>query len=379
MSTPSALYHTRNRIVAVDIVRIMAAFGVMYEHLGFFVGSGTSEAGARLYTQHLSAIIPTVFANLSPLFLVLAGFFACRNITWKKAFNNAWWSFAPFILWNLICILYYALFTQHAWSGNAVTAFGVQHLFVEGITLFPHLDVTGVPTNSPLWFMRDLALLFLLSPFLARWARVVFPLYLIASFVPALAPHYVNYSEVVLAPSTICFFSLGCLLQTLSKEHQRKVLTFYSPCIIIAYVGIMAADALHFHLINNTPAFYTIKQVIALWVIYQAARWVEVRIPCATPFALKFAPVTFLTFAAHMIVFDALGKFCTSFYPRACHTDLLLLFPVVAFAFLSAFFFALKRYGRPLLHLVAHYKLRPDDMPASKPQTTTQGTTSLPC
>ena len=32
-----------------------------------------------------------------PFFLVLAGYFLGRNITWNKAFNRAFWLFIPFM------------------------------------------------------------------------------------------------------------------------------------------------------------------------------------------------------------------------------------------------------------------------------------------
>lgn len=32
-----------------------------------------------------------------PFFLVLAGYFLGRNITWNKAFNRAFWLFIPFL------------------------------------------------------------------------------------------------------------------------------------------------------------------------------------------------------------------------------------------------------------------------------------------
>ncbi len=63
--------------------------------------------------------------------------------------------------------------------------------------------------------------------------------------------------------------------------------------------------------------------------------------------------MTFLTFATHWIAFPHL---------RIPGSNIPLLYPLLTFIFMALFFFALKRWARPLLHLVAHYKLRPDDL-----------------
>ena len=90
---PDASYSTKNRIAAVDIMRILAAFAVMYEH---FISS------VFWFPQKCVMLSIGLWGAMSGIFFVLAGFFACRRITWRKAINNAWWCFAPFVLWNLI-------------------------------------------------------------------------------------------------------------------------------------------------------------------------------------------------------------------------------------------------------------------------------------
>lgn len=44
-----------------------------------------------------------------PFFLVLAGYFLGRNITWNKAFNRAFWLFIPFMFWNVLYVFLGAL------------------------------------------------------------------------------------------------------------------------------------------------------------------------------------------------------------------------------------------------------------------------------
>ncbi len=348
MSSLDSRYHTKNRIVAVDIVRVMAAMLVMYEHLGKMGGPITGRL--TLYSMILSA--------LSPLFFVLAGFFACRNITWKKSLNNAWWTLAPFVLWNLLTILYLACTSTLPAHYNFFTLFGIQSFFSTEWTLFPEFSGRIFPVNGPLWFMRDLFFLFLLSPILAKWARVVFPVCLFISFFPQVESYPLGQT---LSLVSLTSFTAGCMLQTFSKEKQRQALSFYSPVFIIVYTLVMTIDFQYLKL-TGSEQFHVIKTLLGLWVYYQVARWIEVRVPWATPFALKFAPVTFLTFAAHEILYRAFSSTCKNIDADFLPSDLTLLLPIACFALMSVFFFALKRWCPGLLHLVAHYKLRPDDM-----------------
>ncbi len=345
---------TKNRIVAVDIVRLIAAFAVMFEHLQW-VGGGT-------ISKYIAGF-PIILCELSPLFFVLAGYFVCRNITWKKAFNNSWWCFAPFLLWNTITFLIRSTTGNLPEGYTFLDSLGMKSIFIEN---WSFLGNYPAPADGPLWFMRDLIFLFLLSPLMARSSVIIFPLCVLASLVPDLAPFFANTTYCsVISPRSIAFFSAGCLLQTFSREQQQKALTFYSPAFIVSYLAIMCIDFKFFKMLTGYHPLYLSKSLVAIWVFYQIARWTEVRIPQATTFALKYAPITFLTFAAHYILFRAFSKAILCFQPELVNSDIILLTPFAVFGIMTGCFFALKRWCPILLHLVAHYKLRPDDI---KPQ-----------
>ncbi len=343
MATANALYHSKNRIVAVDITRLMAAFAIMTGHL--------SGHGGEL-TNIISFIPKIFFGHISGIFLVLAGYFAARNLTWSKALDNAWWSFAPFMLWNTICIgVEWALGTLPQ-GATWYSLIGCNSWFVPQIAINP--DITGwgglnTPMDSPLWFMRDLTLLFLIAPLLNKGARWLFPAMLLLSCLPWCASWFSQNPQSVLAPSSIAYFTAGCFLRGLSKDFQQKALRYCNVWIIAAYAGW----ALWKWSVPETLP----ETLFAAWVFYQVARWMELHLPYAREFALRFAPVTFLTFATHWIFFNHIIT------PGNDVVQLLL--PAATFALMAAFFFAMKRRARPLLHLVAHYKLRPDDFPQS--------------
>ncbi len=348
MAKVDALYHTKNRIAAVDITRLMAAFAIMYGHL--------SGHGGEL-TTWISFLPKILFGHISGIFLVLAGYFAARNLDWHKALDNAWWSFAPFMLWNGICIgVEWALGTLPQ-GATWYSLLGCNSWFVPQIAINPELTGWGglnTPMDSPLWFMRDLTLLFLISPLLNRSARWFFPAMLVLACLPWCASWFTQNPQSVLTPSSIAYFTAGCFLRSFSKEQQQKALRFCNAWLILAYL---------LWAIRKWSVPETLPEtLLAACIFYQIARWLELHVEVAKTFALRFAPVTFLTFATHWIFFNHLIT--------PGNDVLQLSLPIITFALMAVFFFALKKWARPLLHLVAHYKLRPDDLRAAEtPQT----------
>lgn len=334
---------TKNRIAAVDITRVLAALIVMYEHLGFFGLAG--RFGGEAFR-----ICSITIGPCSTVFFIFAGYFACRNISWKKAFNNAWWCFAPFMLWCCIAALVMGNFSWHIFGLDSLVTFGTLH---------------NVPINGPLWFMRDLIFLFLLSPLIYRFSRILLPVIFIMSSLPQLFMVFNTHPTMVLSPYALSFFSLGCFLRREPKEHQQRILRFSSLRIIIAFYLIVVTVSVAAHLgvpylCGTKPNWPFLASMCSLWVVYQIARQIELRSAFLTKLCVSIAPVTFLTFAAHWPLYDVLSKY------EVKESPWFLLTPIVTFAGLSLFFFALKRWARPLLHLVAHYKLRPDDLQEKK-------------
>ncbi len=345
------LQHTKDRIVAVDVLRVLLGLAVMFYHLGSWGNMG------GWLTPLLAEAVHGFVGSASAAFFLLAGYFACRNISWKKALHNAFWCLAPFVLWNSVNIATVALSSGLPEGATWYSLFGLDDFFCGLLSL---REGNCAPLNGPLWFMRDLTLLFLLSPILRRCARWLFPLLLAASFVPAWAESFTQAGYVyVLSPFSLALFTAGCFLRQLSEGAQKRLLTWYSPAYIMGFIVFNAA--LQWFGLGSGHAL--VVQLAAFWALYQMARWAELHVPRVRESALFFAPVTFLTFAVHHILWP---------YLPFQGTDWVLLNPLLLLGLLTLFFLALKRRARPLLHLVAHYKLRADDVAASQPQRAAQ-------
>ncbi len=346
MESVGQLRHTRDRIVAVDVLRVLLGLSVMVYHLSSWGNMG------GVLTPVVASFIHGFVGSASAAFFLLAGYFACRNISWKKALDNSFWCFAPFVLWNGVNIALLAAQGALPVGSTWYSLFGVDDIFCGAFSL---REGNCAPLNGPLWFMRDLTLLFLLSPLLYRAARWLFPLLLALSFVPVWAPLFTQAAYVyTLSPFSLALFTAGCFLRHLSEGWQQNMLAFCSPWYMLGFVGVNLCLRWAWGVGSGHCLLF---QLLAFWALYQFARWVELHSVQARRLALALAPVTFLTFATHHILWP---------YLPFRGTDWVLLCPFALFALLTLAFRVMKRWARPLLHLVAHYKLRADDVKASQ-------------
>ncbi len=218
MEPPHELKHTKDRIVAVDVLRVLLGLSVMYYHLASWGNMG------GWLTEQLARWGHGLVGSASAAFFLLAGYFACRNISWHKALDNAFWCFAPFVLWNAVNIAVWAV--QGALPAGATwySLFGIDDFFCWSLR-----EGHCAPLNGPLWFMRELTLLFLLSPILWRCARWLFPLLLGLSLVPALSAYFTQAAYVyTLSPFSLSLFAAGCFLRHLGEGAQQGLLRFHS-------------------------------------------------------------------------------------------------------------------------------------------------------
>jgi fucose 4-O-acetylase-like acetyltransferase len=82
----------------IDNARVIAALLIMYVHLPNYL---TLPAPIN-HSCLVSVASNLAFSGRIPFFLILAGYFLARNISWKKAWNRFLWLFIPYALWNLI-------------------------------------------------------------------------------------------------------------------------------------------------------------------------------------------------------------------------------------------------------------------------------------
>lgn len=348
----------QHRIVAIDILRVLAAFVVLYYHLGVFLWG-------RAYC-YIADLPSYIFTNGSLVFLTVSGYFASKNPSWRKALTNAAWCLASYAIWNLAELIVsnkLSLESLYPWN-----FFAVKSICLQKIGDLP-LGSEAVPANGPLWFLRDLIFLFILTPLIFKHVRYLFPALLLLSIFPWSCIIFTKHTEVgaTLSPNVILFFSAGCFLRSLPKDWQERFLAYCSPWMLSFFITGMFISGFVLRFVPDTKvniliASSSIASLIRIWMLYQLARYIEIKFPAVANVLFSLAPVSFLVYVAHILV-----------YRRVSDCDLkeniafIFALPLFVYAAMTLFFCALKRWCPPLLYPLAHYKPRPrDSSPSAK-------------
>ena len=177
-----------------------------------------------------------------PFFLVLAGYFLGRNITWNKAFNRAFWLFIPFMFWN---VLYVFLVLPHdGASFRLENLIGIRDVFLPGMNLFSADDSHAVPPIGPSWFLRDIIILTLLTPLLVRVKILLFPAVLLFFCFFNTAPDHMETISI----GTCAFYLLGVALSSRRIDDIHLVMnkkfgiffwvSIFMPVVLIALYSV---------------------------------------------------------------------------------------------------------------------------------------------
>lgn len=317
----------KKRVVWIDVSRVLAALLIMYVHL--------SSPLLRTTGVHL------FYNGRVPFFLVLAGYFLARNITWSKAFDRTLWLFIPYMIWN---VLYLLIFSVHGDSSFPVmNLIGIQDVFLPGLHVFP---LNGYPPIGPSWFLRDIMILTLLTPLFIRVKILLVPaLILFLSFFNT-APD----PQVTISMGSCAFYLLGVALSSRRIDDIHLVLNkkfniVFFLSILVSFVMVLLHSAGIISLWTETVP----GMLLGVMLIMYAGIWMEKHMPGLAAKIALLAPACFLTFMLHMPIYESLPTFM-KFGMFAVFT------PLLAFTLIALFYFALKRFVPFLLPYLAHVK-----------------------
>ena len=204
-----------------------------------------------------------------PGFFFISGFlfFLSKKSYTEKLRSRFHTLFIPYILWNLLLLILYvfAYAIGHPQDINGKNIVG--YSFIDYLRIFwdrgSYDNGNFVPLLCPLWYIRNLIIMSILSPLLYYIIRYVRELFLIIVAVWWMTtPHNAFISQ------TILFFSLGAYFAILNKNPLEAVdrnkgifLTLFSVFAIgdiLSHVYIGTPINLQIHrisLIFNIPAF----------------------------------------------------------------------------------------------------------------------------
>lgn len=353
----------KKRYEWIDNARIVAALLIIYVHIPV---TFNHEGIANSITAVNFFEGSTLFGRV-PFFLILAGYFLGRKITWHKATDRAIWLFIPYLIWNIIAYFlhnYSSLSSLHFinYIHSIPYILGTTSIFSPNITLYDALP--SWPANGPTWFLRDIIILSFLTPILARFKGLLLTTLLItASFIDFNPPFL---GMVTLSPYTCFYYCLGVCLCNYNIDDAYHifskrftviyVLTLITTTIIAVAIGSRGLKMLPLTIIG--PLFG------AMLIAYSGVL-VEKHLPKLSKTLAPCGPACFLVFVLHQPALDILALLlphCIRF------TAWVWLLPIPVCAIIIAIFLWMKRYTPFLMPYLGHMKM------PKKPQEETPAT-----
>jgi surface polysaccharide O-acyltransferase-like enzyme len=155
----------------------------------------------------------------------------------QKVSKRFYTLFVPYVFWSFLTVLIYFILQSIP---------GVQHFFkntfIANYTIFELFNITWInPRNFPLWFLRDLMLLVILSPiifyFIKNHTKLYFIVIVFLWFAITQSPVEFSYYKT----EPILFFSLGAYISLLNnsilsiKLNDRKLLLLFIIYFILLF------------------------------------------------------------------------------------------------------------------------------------------------
>lgn len=235
---------------AIKVVRFPLIVLVVYIHsIDYPIGDWNyiNSAGQPIYTL-LNTNIPFLISDTAvPIFFMISGYLfflkhsdSFTKEDWKRQISKRFYTlFIPYVTWNTLSYLATVLKRNILPSTVADDPHAHFQFFQDFVTIYWDL-----PIDYPLWYVRELIILALLSPLFYHCIKkipyVVMPLvtvyYLFFVGVDGFHPHAVFY------------FSVGAYL-AIHKHHELTI-----PTKWIAIAGLLALGLGVVHILNPIPS-----------------------------------------------------------------------------------------------------------------------------
>ena len=303
----------------ISALRLPLIVLVTYAHSygGVTEGYSILDSGWDSYEVLKIVVSQTLVKMAMPTFFVMSGylFFATvekfnKEIYWQKIWRRIKTLLIPYIIWNLLMVVKMKTF---------------------------NLSIFWEPANMPLWFLRDLMIVSVLTPIvyigvrkLGYWIFVLLlPIYLTGIW--AIQPG--------LNPYAICFFTLGAFLSIRKMELIDTCKRFEVPAYLLsATFGLAMILTYHTHIFPPLMLCFRVVSVVAVFCLaYRILSRTTMRIPKTASDASYFIYLSHYVFFFSFIdtaFFSLLGMSTPSLCMHYLFCPLLKVAIFVAFYYL---------------------------------------------
>ena len=258
----------------------------------------------------------------------------------------------PYLLWNLVLLSIYIILYIIGYPQNINGKSMVDYSITDYLRLFwdrgSFDDGNFVPLLCPLWYIRNLLIMSLLSPLIYYIIRYARELFLVAITVWWLTTYHNAF-----IPQTILFFSLGAYFSIFDINPLRIVSE--NKAIIIVLFGIFAVGDIFSHTVMGTPInlqLHRISLILNIPVLLLLADW------CVRHnYTSELLPNSaFIVFCVHYPIVVLLRRICISkFSDSSDLIHILLYFACVIVATLLSigFYCLLERFFPKVKNLLS--------------------------
>lgn len=333
--------------LAIDALRLPLIILVVFIHMNPTFDS----------VGYWGVTINTIAQVAVPCFFVIAGYFFVGNklltlemykVKLKKRVVTL---LIPYLLWNLIpsLVLIGGNLFSIVFRGKSTEDLMIflTDLWNDGLWHLWWDKVNGMPSDSPLWFLRDLIVMCVLAPLfyylIKKWGKFTIAVwFLLYMLLPA---SWKNLPGISL--TAIFFFNIGLYLKFNGINLVSKSGKYHSFCVVTAFI-LLALIVLFKYQGYLYPLFIAIGTFSSFVLI----GWAK---PSVVKCLAKFSPTIFFVYAIHQtFVLAYMGKMVGRLLPDSYVGDVLvyLTVPFITTAVCIVIYYLLKLVSPRLLRVL---------------------------
>lgn len=354
----------------IDLLRFFMAILVVAAHQTPVFDSSIGGFDNSLYcitSSLFCRVMPTVAV---PMFFFISGylyFFKTEGFTKELYFQKTKKRFRtlliPFLLWNVIAFVMNAVWWEgirsHSLTAvlNSLQRFSY-HIFWDantwsrGSRCFGLLEYSDykAPADVPMWFLRDLIILMLLTP-IVYWCikrlRVWFVALLGAVYLFSIWP-----DTSILSANSLFFFCLGAWLSITQQEIEPLFRQMFRPACMMAALIVVLKCYVEFTsqtaLIGLLRPFGVLSLMVVTYILaYRVVKKGKVKNTKST-----LIQSSFLIFACHDVIINKNAKkisqvICETLFPSLpglAHSCALILGTLIAVSLCILIYALMKRF-----------------------------------
>ena len=249
-----------------------------------------------------------------PIFFLISGYLFFvrleewdRNIWLKKIKKRVRTLLVPYLIWNCIaiCISLLTLYTKFIIKGGESPDMVAWYNGIGGLRAFWDSGVGGLPINYPLWFIRDLMVVVILTPLVFQYVKKTGIIGLIMLYLVYVLDFKVKISGF--SSEGLFFFSLGAFFaihdidfSILFKKHWIPAMVLACPLVAVMVLTYGCNNDLWGYACRLFTLVGTVSTIGIVALLFEKQR-------------IKKHPLlsnsTFLVYAAHGIIVLPIMKF----------------------------------------------------------------------